>query len=112
MGGQGDLGIKAFNHNSTQPFHIYHEVLPVGSYVIIEITDTGTGIQKEHLSRIFDPFFSTKEVGQGTGLGLSTVYGIIKQTGGHIFVDSVLNKGTKFSLVFLSYAPKRKTPIV
>jgi two-component system cell cycle sensor histidine kinase/response regulator CckA len=112
MNGQGELGIKAFNKNSTKSFHINHEVLPAGAYVIIEITDTGTGIQKEHLPRIFDPFFSTKEVGQGTGLGLSTVYGIIKQTGGHIFVDSVLNKGTKFSLVLPSYASQGKTPVL
>lgn len=112
MNGQGELGIKAFNKNSTKSFYINHEMLPAGSYVIIEITDTGTGIQKEHLPRIFDPFFSTKEVGQGTGLGLSTVYGIIKQTGGHIFVDSVLNKGTKFSLVLPSYASQGKIPAV
>ncbi|MBL0941332.1 MAG: response regulator [Alphaproteobacteria bacterium] len=112
MDGQGELGIKAFNKNSTKPFYINHEVLPAGSYVIIEITDTGTGIQKEHLPRIFDPFFSTKEVGQGTGLGLSTVYGIIKQTGGHIFVDSVLNEGTKFSLILPSYVSQGKPSIL
>ena len=75
-----------------------HEVMPAGDYVLIEVADTGVGIPKENLARIFDPFFSTKEVGSGTGLGLSTVYGIVKQTGGFVFVDSAPGRGAVFQI--------------
>ncbi|MBK5921695.1 hypothetical protein CCR80_11700 [Rhodothalassium salexigens] len=74
------------------------ETMTDQEYVQILIRDTGCGIPPEHLSKIFDPFFTTKEVGQGTGLGLSTVYGIIKQTGGYIFVNSEPGLGTEFRL--------------
>src|SRR5262249_26005804 len=73
-------------------------VMPAGSYVLIEVADTGMGIPKVNLERIFEPFFSTKEVGSGTGLGLSTVYGIVKQTGGFIFVDSQPDHGAVFQI--------------
>ena len=64
---------------------------------------SGTGIKPEHLEKIFDPFFSTKEVGKGTGLGLSTVYGIVKQTGGTIIVDSEIGEGTSFRIYLPRY---------
>ena len=74
--------------------------IPFGNYVLIEVIDTGCGIPKDILQKIFEPFFSTKAVGSGTGLGLSTVFGIIKQTGGYVYVASKENEGTNFSLFF------------
>jgi two-component system cell cycle sensor histidine kinase/response regulator CckA len=74
--------------------------------VRIDVTDTGTGIPKEHMGKIFDPFFTTKPVGQGTGLGLATVYGIIKQTGGFITVESDVGKGTSFHIYLPRYRPE------
>ena len=72
--------------------------MPAGEYVEIDVADNGSGIAKENLQKIFEPFFTTKPTGQGTGLGLSTVYGIVKQTGGFILVDSEVGKGTTFSI--------------
>jgi CheY-like chemotaxis protein len=71
-----------------------------GSFVVISITDTGSGIAPECLARIFEPFYTTKEVGKGTGLGLSQVFGFAKQSGGEAMVDSTLGQGTTFSLYF------------
>ena len=76
--------------------------IPDGDYVLIEVVDTGTGIPKAIIQKVFEPFFSTKEVGSGTGLGLSTVYGIIKQTGGYIYVASKEGEGTNFQIYFPS----------
>ena len=67
--------------------------MPAGEYVLVEVTDTGTGMSPEVMAQIFEPFFSTKEVGKGTGLGLSTVYGIVKQTGGFIYAEFRARQG-------------------
>lgn len=105
MDERGLINIKTYNNAFAEEFHIHHDIIPVGTYVVIEVEDTGSGIPKENMTRIFDPFFSTKEMGRGTGLGLSTVYGIVKQTGGYIIVESEVGKGTKFKVLFPYYDP-------
>jgi two-component system cell cycle sensor histidine kinase/response regulator CckA len=75
-----------------------------GNWAVIRVSDTGIGIPEDQLNKIFEPFYTTKRLGEGTGLGLSTAYGIIKQSGGFIFVDSKLGEGTVFSLYFPLHA--------
>ncbi len=103
----GVLTIQTGNEKVEKRRKSKDESMPPGAYTVIEVVDSGTGITPENLDRIFDPFFSTKEVGAGTGLGLSTVYGIVKQTGGYVFVDSVVGEGTTFS-IFLPQAAEQE----
>lgn len=89
------------------------ELIKNGEYIKITVSDTGKGIDKKTLPKIFDPFFSTKDVNKGTGLGLSTAYGIIKQVGGYIDVKSKIGKGTKFTLFIpVSYEAVKKDETV
>ncbi len=94
----GVLNIRTCNEKVEERRKSKDESMSPGNYTVIEVSDSGCGIPPANLDRIFDPFFSTKEVGAGTGLGLSTVYGIVKQTGGYVFVDSTVGEGTVFSI--------------
>jgi two-component system cell cycle sensor histidine kinase/response regulator CckA len=100
----GVVAISTANDCVSEATPLGSGVMPAGDYVRIDVRDSGVGIPKEHVGKIFDPFFTTKPVGQGTGLGLATVYGIVKQTGGFITVDSEVGKGT----VFRIYLPRYK----
>jgi two-component system cell cycle sensor histidine kinase/response regulator CckA len=99
MGNVGELTIKTRNFVTKQKRQMVGtDEMPPGEWVALDIIDTGTGMPPEVVARIFDPFFSTKPLGQGTGLGLSTVYGIIRQSGGYVGVETVMGKGTTFSI--------------
>ncbi|MFC1554903.1 response regulator [candidate division KSB1 bacterium] len=94
----GGLFFKTKNRNLGKKFKSKFADFEEGNYVVFSITDTGTGIPEDVREKIFEPFFTTKDVGQGTGLGLATVYGIIKNHDGYIDVDSKLDKGTTFTI--------------
>jgi two-component system, cell cycle sensor histidine kinase and response regulator CckA len=106
----GTLFVKTRNISAEESKSIVRDPMPEGEYVVCEVTDTGTGIPADIVEKIWEPFFSTKEVGKGTGLGLSTVYGIVKQTGGFIFCDSEMGKGTTFSIYLPRHYPKPVDP--
>lgn len=105
----GGLTITTSNVELTVEKPDPHGIMPFGLYVHLSIRDTGQGMSQETMSHIFEPFFTTKELGKGTGLGLATVYGIVKQSRGYIFVDSALCEGTTFHLYYPRVAA---TPIV
>jgi two-component system cell cycle sensor histidine kinase/response regulator CckA len=94
----GRLQLRTSNVTARDCERFHAKGMPAADYMLVEVSDTGTGIPAKIVGKIFEPFFSTKEVGKGTGLGLSTVYGIIKQTGGFVYVDSEEQKGAIFRI--------------
>jgi two-component system cell cycle sensor histidine kinase/response regulator CckA len=94
----GTLTLQTFAVAAEDVRRMSSDVLPIADYTAMKVTDTGTGIPQHLLGKIFEPFYTTKEVGKGTGLGLSMVYGIVKQSGGFIFAESQLRKGTSFTI--------------
>ncbi len=102
----GTITVETKTLKLARPLQRGHELIPAGEFVEIDVVDEGTGISAENLQRIFEPFFTTKEVGRGTGLGLSTVYGIVKQTGGHVLVESTVGKGSMFTVLIPRYHPQ------
>jgi two-component system cell cycle sensor histidine kinase/response regulator CckA len=100
MPGGGTIRIATRPVTLAEPLPRGRAVVPPGDYSLIEVVDEGTGIPPDRIEQIFEPFFTTKRAGEGTGLGLSTAYGIVKQTGGFIFADSVPGRGATFTLYF------------
>jgi len=106
MADGGKLTVKTSNVTTDEAAQLFYKGMPAADYVRIDVADTGTGIPAEIVDKIFEPFFSTKEVGKGTGLGLSTVYGIVKQTGGFVYVDSKAGEGTSFRIFLPRHRPE------
>jgi PAS domain S-box-containing protein len=102
----GKLVIESRNVHLDDGYTSLHSDVAVGDYVMVAVSDTGSGISPQDLERVFDPFFTTKEVGRGTGLGLSMVFGFVKQSGGHIKIYSEVGHGTSVKL----YLPRSVGP--
>ncbi len=100
----GTIKIETEALTLTEPLNRDRATVPAGDYALIRVADGGVGIPADRLQKIFEPFYTTKKVGEGTGLGLSTAYGIVKQSGGFIFVDSTPDEGSIFQLYFPIHA--------
>ncbi|WP_247716826.1 hybrid sensor histidine kinase/response regulator [Gymnodinialimonas ceratoperidinii] len=108
----GEVRVETRMVHLTAPMSRDQAIVPKGSYVTIRVRDHGHGVSPDKLNRIFEPFFTTKRTGEGTGLGLSMAYGIVKQTGGYIFVDSVLGSGTTFTIYIPAHLKSGEGPTV
>jgi len=109
----GTIRIETEAVTLAEPLQRDRANVPAGDWSVIRVCDTGTGMTQEVMARIFEPFFTTKRPGEGTGLGLANVYGIVKQSGGFIFVDSAPGEGTRFTLYFPIHRgeePRRHDP--
>ncbi|MCB1384669.1 MAG: response regulator [Nitratireductor sp.] len=110
----GEMTIRTANLSAADVVSAYSgfKEMPAADYVLLEVQDEGTGMTPEIMEKIFEPFFSTKEIGMGTGLGLSTVYGIVKQTGGFIYPESTPGEGTTFRVFLPRHVPKESDAAV
>src|SRR5262249_38446862 len=104
----GKLAIETANSFLDEGYVASHEEIAAGQYVMLAVTDTGLGMSAETKSKAFEPFFPTKAVGQGTGLGLSQVYGFMKQSGGHVAIYSEPGEGTTVKLYLPRLVPVEK----
>jgi two-component system cell cycle sensor histidine kinase/response regulator CckA len=107
----GEIKIETSVETLSEPMERDRAIVPADRFVVVKITDHGGGIESDQLQKVFEPFYTTKRTGEGTGLGLSTAYGIIKQSGGYIFVDSVVGSGTCFTIYLPVYDKVEDKPL-
>jgi two-component system, cell cycle sensor histidine kinase and response regulator CckA len=112
MPGGGTLVVETAEQTLTAADAGRHQGLAAGRYVCLKVSDTGSGIAPHHLLRIFEPFFTTKEPGKGTGLGLATVFGVVRQHGGAVSVQSTLGRGSTFEILLPAIAAAVAEPAV